>query len=85
MRKFVDFNVCVSLRAVTANEKKSDLPLNSPNPLIALMSGAKDKVTPQQALMQTMAAVHAKVFSLLVVLILILWWYSNHMIDIEDF
>lgn len=55
-----DIAVIENKTLLTANEKKSDLPLNSPNPLIALMSGAKDKVTPQQALMQTMAAVHAK-------------------------
>lgn len=45
---------------MTANEKKSLLPLNNPNPLVAMITGAKDKVTPQQALMQTMAAMHAK-------------------------
>src|SRR6218665_2980082 len=51
--------MCVCL--VTANEKKSTLPLNNPNPLTAMFTGSKDKVTPQQALMQTMAATHAKV------------------------
>ena len=51
-----------SLVSVTANEKKSALPLNNPNPLQAMIgAGSKEKVTPQQALIQTMAAMHAKV------------------------
>lgn len=46
-----------------ANEKPSNLPLNSTNPLAAAMAAAaamKDKVTPQQALAHTMAAIHQK-------------------------
>lgn len=43
-----------------ANEKPSNLPLNVPNPLVALATGPKDRVTPQQALAQTMAAMHQK-------------------------
>ena len=46
---------------VTANEKKSSLPLNFLNPLAAMAAGSKDKVTPQQALIQTMAVMHQKV------------------------
>lgn len=45
----------------SANEKPSSLPLNSSNPLLAMMMAAGgDKVTPQQALLQTMAAMHQK-------------------------
>lgn len=43
-----------------AHEKPSSLPLNSSNPLLAMMMAAGDKVTPQQALLQTMAAMHQK-------------------------
>jgi len=50
---------CVSTEA--AHEKPSSLPLNSNNPLLAMMMAAGDKVTPQQALLQTMAAMHQKV------------------------
>lgn len=55
-----DIAVIENKPLVTANEKKSTLPLNNPNPLTAMVTGSKDKVTPQQALMQTMAAMHAK-------------------------
>jgi len=43
---------------LASNEKPSNLPLNSANPLIALAGGMN--VTPQQALLQTMAAMHQK-------------------------
>ena len=43
----------------TANEKPSYLPLGTENPLAAMASGGQ--VTPQQALLQTMAAMHQKV------------------------
>lgn len=43
----------------TANEKPSHLPLGTDNPLAAMASGGQ--VTPQQALLQTMAAMHQKV------------------------
>lgn len=47
--------------AANTAEKPSSLPLNSDNPLIAMMSGeSKGQVTPQQALLQTMAAMHQK-------------------------
>lgn len=45
---------------IKANEKPSNLPLNVPNPLAALANAPKDRVTPQQALAQTMAAMHQK-------------------------
>ena len=46
---------------VTPNEKPSNLPLGSDNPLIAMAAGQLGQVTPQQALLQTMAAMHQKV------------------------
>jgi len=45
---------------VKANEKPSQLPLNMAGHLTTLAAGAKDRVTPQQALSQTMAALHQK-------------------------
>ena len=46
----------------TANEKPSHLPLGTENPLAAMASGGQ--VTPQQALLQTMAAMHQKVYAM---------------------
>jgi hypothetical protein len=55
------FEIYLCFLSVKANEKPSNLPLNVPNPLVALATGPKDRVTPQQALAQTMAAMHQKV------------------------
>ena len=50
----------------SGSEKPSNLPLNSNHPLLAMMmatgdQSGRDKVTPQQAMIQTMAAMHQKV------------------------
>ncbi|ESO10595.1 hypothetical protein HELRODRAFT_167096 [Helobdella robusta] len=47
-------------KLLKAKEKKSALPLNNQNPLAAMVAGGS-KATAQQALSQTMAAMHAKV------------------------